>query len=99
MYSVNSFGASTKLMLATDSSASVKQKTLTVLQSWTSLFEGWLTELLIIPAVINVVVYPFYGLFSRIQKCKTILEFNEARDDGVRNIGNIDGNIILKNIR
>jgi len=41
-------------MLATDSSANVKQKTLTALQSWTSLFEGYMTELLIVTAVISV---------------------------------------------
>ena len=40
-------------MIATDNSANVK-KTLTALQSRTSLFKGYMTELLIVSAILSV---------------------------------------------
>ena len=72
MSSVSCFGVSTKLMLAFyyDSSANVKRRTPTVLQSWTSLFEGLLTELLIVTAVMKVLVHRSVVIKDLIVKAK-----------------------------
>ena len=72
MSSVSCFGVSTKLMLVTDSSANVKRRTPTVLQSWTSLFEGLLTELLIVTAVMKVLVHCSVVIKDLIVKAKDL---------------------------